>query len=146
MNYQVKPKITPDLVKAQVAKLLSEHPELKDDVESLQLSLESETDAIVMCERLVQRETEARSNGLGWIRGANSALAEIAPDGRQHSLRTLWRASGHDRPRYDDAVALCLGPSQRTRVERASVTSSSVISSLLIKELIGKVLAQTLSR
>ena len=55
-----------DLVKAQIQVLLANHPELAEDSEALALSLESETDAAALCERLVRaiKETEARSSGI----------------------------------------------------------------------------------
>lgn len=53
-------------VKAQIQAMLANYPELRDDDEDLVLSLESETDAMVLCERLVKatKETEAQSDAI----------------------------------------------------------------------------------
>ena len=60
-------QLNTDAVKAQIAGLLTAHPELREDNEALVLSLESETGATTLCEVLVHkiRVTEALSNGIG---------------------------------------------------------------------------------
>jgi hypothetical protein len=57
--------LSADEVKAQIARLLTDCPELREDDEGLILSLESETDATELCTRLVRKikENEAYSNG-----------------------------------------------------------------------------------
>jgi len=56
--------ITTNFVKAQLAKLRFEHPDFDED--EFLLSVESETDAVEMMERLIRRikETEAIAGGL----------------------------------------------------------------------------------
>jgi len=58
--------INPDVVKAQVQRLLYDNPELKNDDEALVMSLESETDAFTLAEILVTKigEKNALSAGL----------------------------------------------------------------------------------
>ena len=53
--------INPEVVKAQIAGLLVRFPELQDDEEALALSLESETDAIVLLSQILERERAAKS-------------------------------------------------------------------------------------
>jgi len=57
--------LSADEVKAQIQRLLADWPELREDDEALALSLESETDAIEFCTRLVRKigETKAYSEG-----------------------------------------------------------------------------------
>lgn len=58
-------RLNADIVKAQIARLLVDCPDLREDDEALVLSLESETDALKLCNRLarnirkVQHDNEA---------------------------------------------------------------------------------------
>lgn len=55
-----------DVVKAQISQMLTNYPELSDDDEALIASLESETDAISLCELLTRaaKETDAHVDAL----------------------------------------------------------------------------------
>jgi len=58
--------LSADEVKAQIARLLTDCPELREDDEALVMSLNSETDATELVMRLVRKlkENEAYSNGV----------------------------------------------------------------------------------
>jgi len=63
--------ITPEFVKAQIARLLLAFPDLNDDLEDLALSLASETDLESLMNKLVLDEREAATNASAiqiWIR------------------------------------------------------------------------------
>lgn len=82
--------LTGDAVKAQVQRLLVDCPELREDDEALVISLESETDAIELCTKLVKKigETEAHSAGVtGYINDLRSRIQTL--DLRAERLRVL---------------------------------------------------------
>ena len=88
-----------DEVKAQVQSLLAKHPELREDDEALVLSLESETDAMTLCERLVRKikETEAHREGCaGYIRELKGRqdLLDLRADNIRALLVTIMSAAG----------------------------------------------------
>ena len=58
-------RINPEVVKAQIASLLVEFPELAEDEEALALSLASETDATELLSQLVARIGNAKAMGTG---------------------------------------------------------------------------------
>jgi len=69
-NQMTKP-ITPEFVKAQIARLLLAFPDLNDDLEDLALSLASETDLESLMNKLILDEREAATNASAiqiWIR------------------------------------------------------------------------------
>ena len=83
-------QLNADAVKAQIAGLLTAHPELREDNETLVLSLESETDATALCEKLVHKikVTEALSNGIsGYITDLKGRMEDL--DRRAGKLRGL---------------------------------------------------------
>jgi hypothetical protein len=53
--------LSPDIVRQQISQLLLKYPELAEDQEALELSLESETDAIDLLDQLLARRTETNS-------------------------------------------------------------------------------------
>jgi hypothetical protein len=82
--------INPEVVKAQIAGLLVRHPELQDDEEALQLSLDSETDATALLGQIVAKlqESKALSNGTAnWI--SDLRARQDRYDRRQEALRAL---------------------------------------------------------
>jgi hypothetical protein len=88
-----------DEVKAHIQDLLARHPELREDDEALVLSLESETDAMAVCERLVRKikETEAHRDGCaGYIRELKSRqdLLDMRADNIRATLITIMTAAG----------------------------------------------------
>lgn len=60
------PRITPDIVKAQIQHLIAANPDLREDADAFLMSLESETDAVELLTMLVKRigETEAYRDGM----------------------------------------------------------------------------------
>jgi hypothetical protein len=58
-------RINPEVVKAQIASLLVEFPELAEDEEALALSLDSETEAVELLSDLVVRIGNAKAMGTG---------------------------------------------------------------------------------
>lgn len=106
--------INPEVVKAQIASLLAAYPELKDDEESLILSLESETDTTALLEQLVRNisETKAMVNGL---------------EGYISDLR--GRVDMLDR-RVEAWHSLILKIMQTADIKNASLTSATVIVKL----------------
>jgi hypothetical protein len=95
----MKPPLRTDVIKAQVAGLLTAYPELREDDEALVLSLESETDAFALCENLVRacKESEARSNAvaayISELRGRQDALDRRA-DSLRAALLTIMETAG----------------------------------------------------
>ena len=82
--------LSADEVKAQIARLLADCPDLRDDDEALVMSLESETDATELCTLLVRRIklNEAHSNGLaGYI--SDLRARQEAFDRRDIGLRAI---------------------------------------------------------
>jgi hypothetical protein len=88
-----------DEVKAQIQRLLSDCPELRNDDEALVLSLESETDIIELCQRLVRsiKQNEAYSDGLkeyiSELRGRQEAFAR-RETGLKAILLSVMEAAG----------------------------------------------------
>lgn len=83
-------RINPEAVKAQIAGLLTQHPELKEDEEALALSLDSETDAVTLLNQIVARlqQTKATANGLSnWLSDLRSRLDML--DRREEALKKL---------------------------------------------------------
>jgi hypothetical protein len=88
-----------DEVKAEIQSLLARFPELREDDEALVLSLESETDALALCERLVRKikETEAHREGCaGYIRELKSRqdLLDLRADNIRNTLVSIMAAAG----------------------------------------------------
>jgi len=82
--------INPELVKAQIALLLHQYPELMDDEESRVISLESETDAFDFFNQVLGQIqwAEATANGVKtWIKDLQSRLKTL--EHREEGLRKL---------------------------------------------------------
>jgi hypothetical protein len=91
--------IRADEVKAHIQALLALHPELREDDEALVLSLESETDAMALCEQLVRKikETEAHRDGCaGYIRElkCRQELLDVRAEEMRALLVTIMAAAG----------------------------------------------------
>jgi Gp157 protein len=85
--------LTADEVKAQIAKLLTDCPELREDDEALVLSLESETEATELCTRLVRKIGENKSHSVGteaYIKELKGRLEML--DRRDIGLRAILLA------------------------------------------------------
>lgn len=91
--------LSADEVKAQIARLLTECPELHEDDEALVMSLNSETEATELCTRLVKKigETKAHSDGTAKYISDLRARQEML-DRREAGLRsillTIMQAAG----------------------------------------------------
>jgi hypothetical protein len=82
--------INPELVKAQIALLLHQYPELMDDEELRVISLESETDAFDFFNQVLGQIqwTEATASGVKtWIKDLQSRLKAL--EHREEGLRKL---------------------------------------------------------
>lgn len=95
----MKPFISADIVKAQIAGLLTQHPQLREDDEALVLSLESETDAVSLCEKLVRaaKEAEVRSDAIGKYVAdlrARADLLDIRSERLRDTLLKIMDAAG----------------------------------------------------
>lgn len=82
--------LDPQVIRQQIAQLRLKYPELEEDPEALELSLESETDAVALLDQLIAREAETNS----LITGLDIHIAEMKQRSnrladRQAALREL---------------------------------------------------------
>jgi len=110
--------ISPDVVKAQVQRLLYDNPELKNDDEALVMSLESETDAFTLAEILVTKigEKKAASSGLAAyiseLRGRHDDMDRQIESMRTALFKIMEAAELKTLPLSISTVAIRPGPAK----------------------------------
>lgn len=108
--------INPDVVKAQIANLLTQHPDLQEDMDALAMSLESETDAVSLLNQLLARlqQTKATAAGLAnWLSDLRSRLdmLERREEGLRRIMFKLMEASGLPRQELVlGTISMAMGP------------------------------------
>lgn len=83
-------RINPEAVKAQIAHLLTQHPDLQEDMDALAMSLESETDAVSLLNQLLARMQQIKATASGvanWLSDLRSRLDML--DRREEGLRKI---------------------------------------------------------
>lgn len=123
-------KLALDIIRQQIANLLLVHPELKDDEESLALSLESETEAIDLF-RQIERQRQEDSCLAGAI-ASNIAELQLRQErivrrekARRELMLKLMQAAGLPRLEMPEAtLSISKGRERVIILDDASVPSS----------------------
>jgi hypothetical protein len=118
--------LSADEVKAQIARLLTDCPELREDDEGLVLSLESETEATELCTRLVKaiKETEAHSSSVAALiseyRGRQEML-DLRVEKLKTMLTSIIKATGQTK------IQLAIGTPFITPTKHVEVTDYDLV-------------------